>query len=110
MKRITFDADLIPAILSGEKRKTWRMFDHRDLHEGDVFLVVNNDTHEEYVPARITRIVEKPLGSVRDEDFDGHRTYASEEEMFARFRQFYGERVTLETPVKIIDFVLLATP
>jgi hypothetical protein len=40
------------------------------------------------------------------EDFNGHERYESEEDMYAHYRQYYGDSVGPKTPVKIIRFEL----
>ncbi len=50
---------------------------------------------------------EKKMGEVTTEDFDGHEKYESEEDMYAHYRQYYGDRVRADTPVKIIRFELI---
>jgi ribonuclease HI len=40
---------------------------------------------------------------------NGHETFNSKEEMLRTYKQYYGERVTFETPVKIIHFTFMPT-
>ena len=46
------------------------------------------------------------VGEVVPEDFNGHEKYESEEDMYAHYRQYYGDKVDPDTPVKIIRFEL----
>ena len=104
MKTIKFAAHLVPLILSGEKTSTWRLFDDKNLSVGDDLSFVNKETSEEFASGKITAVEEKKLGEVTDADFSGHERYKSMEKMYETFRDFYGDRVTPETVVKMIDF------
>jgi hypothetical protein len=104
MKNVKFTAELAQLIISGEKTSTWRLFDDKNLSLGDDLEFVNSDTGEKFGEARIIEVKEKPLGSVEQEDFEGHETYKDDEEMYATYRKYYGDKVGPETLVKIIKF------
>ena len=53
---------------------------------------------------KITEVIEKKLGAITDQDMLGHKEYASKDEILETYRVYYGDRVTLDTPVKIIRF------
>ena len=55
MKVIKFKNSLVSSVLSGEKDSTWRLFDDKDLKEGDELSLVNKDTMEEFGKAVICR-------------------------------------------------------
>lgn len=107
MTSLKFDAALVPLILSGEKTSTWRMFDDKNLSIGDDLTLIDRSTGTGFAQARIVRVSEKPIGEITEEDMAGHERYAGQEEMLETFRRMYGEAVTLKTPVKMVDFVLL---
>lgn len=107
MKSLKFNAELVPLVLSGEKTSTWRMFDDKDLSVGDELSLIDRSTGMEFAHARITTVIEKKLGDVTNDDFDGHESYESREAMLAAFRSFYGDAVTWETPLKLIQFDIL---
>lgn len=108
MKTLKFAHHLIPLILSGEKTSTWRFFDDKDLRVGDMLSFVNRDTKEEFARARIVSIEEKLLQEIREEDFKkGHESFESEEKMLEEYQSYYGSCVTLDTPLKVIQFTLL---
>jgi len=106
MKTLKFAANLVPLVLSGEKTVTWRLFDDKDLQEGDELELVNRETGEVFARARITSVRVKKLGETTEVDGEGHEKYESQEQMLQMMRRYYVEPVTLETEVKIIKFVL----
>lgn len=106
MKTLKFKSHLVPLILSGEKTSTWRLFDDKDLQPGDNLELVNKDTMEKFSEATIVGIREKTLKDVSDQDFDGHEKFESAEKMYETYRLYYGDKVTPETIVKIIQFKL----
>lgn len=106
MKRLKFNSTLVPRVLSGEKKVTWRLYDDKGLSVGDELSLVNRDSGEEFAQATITSVTETTLGDIDHAAGDGHEAYASREEMYETFRGYYGDRVGPETPVKIISFAL----
>lgn len=106
MKKLKFTSDLSRLILEGEKTATWRFFDDKDLSVGDKLELVNKESEKVFAQAEITSIKEKPLGEVKEADFDGHGTYKNKEEMLATYRGYYGDRVNWDTVVKMIHFKL----
>ncbi len=107
MKTLKFAPYLVPLILSGEKVSTWRLFDDKNLSVRDQLEFINKETGEKFGEAEITAIKEKPLGDVEDSDYNGHEKFESKEEMIESYRKYYGDEVSLETSIKIIDFKLL---
>ncbi|MDO8425706.1 MAG: ASCH domain-containing protein [bacterium] len=106
MKSIKFRDHLAKLILAGKKDSTWRLFDDKDLQQGDEVECINKDTGEVFATAVLTDVREKRLGEVEDADFDGHERFASEEEMYQTYRTYYGDEVGPQTLVKIIRFAL----
>ena len=107
MKPLKFDQSLIESILSGSKTTTWRLFDDKNLSEGDELDCINKQTGESFAHAAITRVFEKPLGEVTDEDYRGHERYTSDQEMYETFSKFYNRPVDKTTLVKIVEFKLV---
>ena len=104
MKTLKFVPHLVTQILSGEKTSTWRLFDDKDLQQGDELLFVNKETGEKFGTAVITSLHSKTLGTLTDEDWKGHERFASEEEMYATYRKYYGDQVNESSEVKILPF------
>lgn len=107
MKSLKFKPHLVQQILDGSKRSTWRLFDDKDLTVGDELTFINSETGEEFGKAKITDVKEKTLGTVTDEDYNGHEKYATEEEMYEHYRNYYGDKVGPDTPLKIIKFEVI---
>ena len=106
-KIIKFTTDSIPSILSGVKYSTWRLFDDKDIKVGDELFLVNRGNGVEFAQAVVFKVTEKKMGEISDDDFEGHKKYESEEEMYKEFRGYYGDQVNKDTPVKIIQFKLV---
>lgn len=104
MKTLKFAPHLVSKILSGEKTSTWRLFDDKDLSSGDDLLFVNAETVNVVGMAKITSVRTKTLGTLNDSDWEGHERYTSEEEMYASYRNYYDDKVTPDSEVKMVTF------
>jgi hypothetical protein len=104
MKTLKFAPDLVTKILAGEKTATWRLFDDKDLTQGNELTFINKETGEEFGTGTITSIYRKTLGALTDEDWEGHERFASEDEMYATYRKYYGDKVSPDSEVKILSF------
>lgn len=104
MKTLKFKDYLVRLVLSGAKDATWRLFDDKDLKEGDELVLVNSDTGNPFGKALIISTREKRLGDLQDSDFEGHEKFESEEKMYEAYRDYYGDRVSADSIVKIIKF------
>lgn len=110
MKKLKFDHELAELIQSGKKWSTWRLFDDKDLSVNDRVTLIDKaqpekpETWRPIGSGTITKIIEKRLGDITDNDMHGHEPFASREAMFAKYRQYYGSNVTADTPVKMISF------
>ena len=97
-------------MLAGKKTATWRLYDDKDLSVNDRLRIIDKvkpgDTHSWQVigDAQVNEVVEKKLSDVTDKDMAGHEVYKSKDEMLGVYRQRYGERVSLDDPVKIVYF------
>ncbi len=107
MKSLKFTSDLAQKILSGEKTSTWRLFDDKNLSEGDLFVMVKKETGESFAKGKVTKIREKKLREVDDVDFVGHEGYKDQEDMLNHYKRYYGDKVSLDTPLKMVDFELI---
>ena len=104
MKTLKFAPDLVKQILAGEKTSTWRLFDDKDLQEGDDIVFLNKETDEKFGTAIVTSLHKKTLGSLEEADWIGHERFSSEEEMYQAFRKYYGDQDKPATEVKILTF------
>jgi len=113
MKTLKFDHPLAQAIIKGQKHSTWRLYDDKDLSVNDRVTLIDKtkpgspDTWEVIGQGIITEVVEKKLGSVTNQDMKGHEAFTSKDEMLKTYKGYYGDRVTFDTPVKIIHFDFL---
>lgn len=107
MKTLKFMPSLVPLVLSGEKTSTWRLFDDKDLQKDDNLLLINKATGEEFAKATITKIEEKKLKDLEESDFEGREKFESEEKMYEAYRSYYGDKVTPDTIIKMVDFKLI---
>lgn len=107
MKTLKFKDHLVQSILSGQKTSSSRLFDDKDLKEGDEVRFINADTGEEFAKAYIVSAHEKMLKDVEASDFLGDKPFESEEEMYRIYKTYYGEKVNKETIIKIIRFRVL---
>ena len=110
MKTLKFEHHQARLIAEGKKKATWRLYDDKELSVDDEIRIVDKvspevpDSWQVIGHAKVNEVVEKRLGDVTPEDMKGHEIFNSDEEMLVKYRSYYGERVTLDTPVKIIYF------
>lgn len=71
MKTLKFAENLVPLVLSGEKDVTWRLFDDKDLKEGDRLSLCRAENGEEFSQAVIVSVFEKRMGDIDERDFGG---------------------------------------
>lgn len=107
MKTLKFRANLVEEVLAGRKTATWRLFDDKDLRVGDKIDFLDWESNDKFAEAEIIKVTEKKLKEIVEADFVGHEKFASREDMFANYQAFYGDKVTWDTIVKMIDFKLL---
>jgi ribonuclease HI len=110
MKTLKFNHNFAQLIAEGKKTATWRLFDDKDLSVNDDIKIIDkvnpddSKTWQVIGEGRVSEIIEKQLGDVTPKDMAGHENFRSKEEMLNHYKDYYGERVTLDTPVKIVFF------
>ena len=107
MKTIKFDEKLVPLVISGYKKVTFRLFDDKDIKQGDNCVFIKKQTGESFGNATITNVCEKKIKDLNEQDFEGHEKFESEEEMYKTYKKYYGDKVNEDTIVKIIKFDLI---
>lgn len=107
MKTLKFAPHLVSLVLSGEKTSTWRLFDDKNLKKGDELSLANKESRQEFARAIIVETKEKRLADLTNDDFVGHEKFESEAKMYETYKGYYGDRVTPESIVKVINFKLL---
>ncbi len=105
MKTLKFTSQLVDKILAGDKTSTWRLFDDKDLKNGDELIFINKDTGEQFGTAIITNLKVKTLDSLTDDDWVGHEKFSSEKEMYETYKKYYGSDVNNNSEVKILTFI-----
>lgn len=110
MKTLKLDHDLATQIREGKKRTTWRLYDDKDISVGDKVLLIDKkdgdkpETWESMGVAHVTQVTEKRIRDLNTDDREGHEKYNSKDELLTTFKRYYGDRVTLDTPIKVIKF------
>jgi ribonuclease HI len=110
VKTLKFDHEPAQDVLQGKKTSTWRLYDDKDLSVNDHIKIIDktdpNDTNSWKIigEAVVNEVIEKKLGDVTDRDMAGHEVFDTKEEMLAVYRRRYGDRVTLDEPVKMVYF------
>jgi len=107
MKTLKFRKELSELVLKKEKTTTWRIFDDKDIKQGDVMQFLVWETKEVFANAKIINVIEKKFKDLNEQDLDGHEKFASKEEMYATYSTYYNKTVDENTLVKIIKFELI---
>ena len=110
MKTLKFHKDLVPLVLNGSKTSTWRLFDDKNLSQGDELELCEFGTNRIFAKARIVSTVEKRFCELTASDKAGHEQFESDEQMYSTYRQYYKTDVNSETRLKVIYFELLRSP
>lgn len=108
MKTLKFRDYLVSKILDGSKTSTWRLFDDKDLRVGDQLSLISAETMGEFAKARVISVTKKLLGDVQDSDFeDGHERYKDKRDILEHYKEYYGDKVGLDSVLKIVKFELI---
>ena len=65
---------------------------------------MNKETLQEFGTAFISSLYTKTLGTLEEKDWEGHERFASDDEMYATYRSYYGDQVNEDSEVKILSF------
>lgn len=103
-KKLHFSKESVSLILSGKKTSTWRLWDDKDLKEGDIVDFLQSKTEKQFATVIITKVVEKKIGELGKSDKKGHEEFKSDSEMYKTYSGYYRKKVTPNTLVKIIWF------
>ena len=58
--------------------------------------------------SKIIGVREKKLSEIQETDFEeGHEKYKSQEDMLAHYRDYYGDKVDINSVIKIVKFRLI---
>jgi len=114
MKQLKFEHNFAQAIQSGAKKATFRVNDDKDLRIGDIVQLVDkvdgNHPTTWTIPGtlEITNIKLVPLEELSKDQMSQAESFDSREEMLQTFRRFYGEHITMETPILVLSFAYSA--
>ena len=106
MKTFKFRHDFVKEILEGRKNTTWRLFDDKNLQINDELELIDSENNETFGKARVIDIQEKAIKNLSMEELNNHQ-YDSMDKMIEGHRKYYGDKVELNTIVKIITFELI---
>lgn len=112
MKTLKFEHNLAMKVRQGTKTATWRIYDDKGIGVNDTVDLIdkvdpqNQSSWVSIGQATIDRVVEKRLGDITQQDYEGHENFKSPESMLEQYQAYYGPDVNLETPIKIIHFTL----
>ncbi len=109
MKALKLEHTLADLVRSGQKTSTWRLYDDKDLSVNDVVRLIDKvdpdrpETWKVIGTAHIEQVIEKRLDNITTDEMAEHG-YGSTDEMVTTFQSYYGNDVSIATPVKIIHF------
>jgi hypothetical protein len=106
-KTLKFSPDLVPLVLSDEKYLTWRLWDDKDLKEGDMVTLIRRPGLTAFAVAKITRCTKKLFGELTEEDKRGHEPFKTDVEMYETYTGYYKRKIGPETPLKVLKFEIL---
>jgi len=110
MKTLKFDHPIAQLIESGERNSTWRLFDDKDIAVNDEIRIIDKvdpkdpQTWRIIGTARVSEVLEKRLEDITEQTMTDDHKYTSKKEIVDHYRQYYGNKVTGSSPVKIIYF------
>ena len=107
MKTLKFRKELADQILDGKKTSTWRLFDDKNLSNGDEISLIIWETGEQFAVAKIIDVIEKSFNELNEKDFEGHEKFNSKEQMYKNYSKFYNKQINQFTKLKIIKFKLI---
>jgi len=107
VKALKFRSYLVQSILDGVKDTTWRLFDDKDIQEGDKISLLNWVTLKEFAKAVVVSIKEKSFSELSEEDWQGHEKYESNEKMYEEYSKYYKQKIDKNIKLKIIKFKLI---
>jgi len=106
MKTLKFKHNFVEEVLRGKKTTTWRLFDDKDLTLVDELELIDRDSQQVFAKAVITEIKEKKIKDLTQDELTKHE-YSSMEDIINSHRGYYGDKVYLDTDVKMITFKLI---
>lgn len=106
MKILKFRRNLSKLIIKGEKTTTWRLFDDKNISEGDDLSLVVWETKEKFAEGKVISVKETKFANITKEEKEDHENFLTEEEMYKTYSKYYNHQIDENTTVKIIKFKL----
>lgn len=103
MKQIKFSPELVPLIKNGSKTCTWRLWDDKDLQEGDEVIFIQRPELTPFAIAELTKVTNKKFGELGEEDYIGHEKY---DDPYKVCSDYYHREVVYDTPLTVVQFVI----
>ena len=107
MKSLKFESHLADRILAGKKTITWRVNDDKNLSCWDEIILIRRPELIQFGKAKILWAKETTFGVLTEEDCEGHEKFASEEEMYKTYSNYFKMEVKPETKLKVVKFKLI---
>ncbi len=107
MKTLKFRPYLVQLILDRVKDTTWRLFDDKDIKEGDKLSLLNWITLKEFAKTIVVSVRETSFNELTEEDWKGHEKFESKEKMYEEYSKYYKQKIDENTKLKIIKFRLV---
>lgn len=110
MKQLKFEHHFAEAIKKGFKTATFRVNDDKDLRIGDIVELVDKvdgnhpRTWTITGKLKIERIDTVPLKELSKDQLSRAESFDNLDEMLQTFRRFYGEHISMDTPIIILHF------
>ena len=105
MKTLKFTDELVNKVLNGERIKTWRLWDDKNLQTGDIVLFLKGEDRVPFAKAKLINVVEKRFDQIDKSDLVGHEVDFNK--IYETANKFYNRLVTDDTPTNIISFEIL---
>lgn len=107
-KTIKFTPELTQLIKQGKKTTTFRLFDDKDLTEGDSVILATRDGEKvtNFAHAKLIKVYTKLLKVLDKTDYIGHEHKI--ETSVEDYKKYYGDKVTENTEVKVIRFSIVS--
>ena len=103
MKTLKFRKPLVKLVLNNKKTTTWRLFDDKNLSEGDIVSCLVWKTKEEFAKARLIEVKEKKFKDLELTDKGGHESFSSDEEMYKTYSTYYSCEITQKAHLKSLN-------
>lgn len=109
MKTLKFNHEAAHQLLEHQKTSTWRLYDDKDLSVDDHLKILDKVDPKDpkswkvIGQAVVSEIIEKKMGSLKPQELSDEG-FKAVDDALNTYQSYYGDRVDLDTPVKILYF------